>query len=245
MKAYFPLLICLLIACTENREAAGEGNGTSGVEQVAGEAIFYDTIAGNSILNIREGVYLSTVDLENDWILGEFVLTISKENYESAMLREGDSLRNSFDESIGIILRDFPIWKTGVLEDEYVGVIRAFTQDENLLSLSILERSLEMSLESGSPTLDDLESFIVDHRLKFSELYPGYQSYFQAENEMLKEFPGYRMILIFSAQDLVGIVHSRKLNLSKFESQKTSKGLNFSFSADLAKDQKESIIQAF
>lgn len=245
MKALFPLLICLLIACAENREAAGEGNGMYGYEQIATDAIFFDTIGGNELFEIHEGVLLTSIELENDWILGEFVLSIPQENYESAKLEAGDSLKNTWNEVLGLVHVDFPIWKTGKYDGEYVGVIRAYTKKQNLLPSSILERSLEMSLKSGPPRLDDLETFIVDHRLKFKEIFPGYQSYFQLENEMIKDFPGFRLILIFSGQNLEAIVHRRKLGLPSFELRNAQDGYYLSFPDDLEEGRKESFFQAF
>lgn len=94
-----------------------------------------------------------------------------------------------------------------------------YTHRNNIYSNTIIENVLLNKIESPEFDLTSWKEFINKFELdtiNYKE-FDGLTGYYNYENSIEDPSPGYRVVLLFENNSLIGVIHSRKLNISSFK----------------------------
>lgn len=128
------------------------------------------------------------------------------------------------------------LWMT----DDVSGFFGAYTHTDNIKKQTIPERALESELEKGNLTISTLKNFIwtFDFRDFGENTELKYKQLYIYESTVVDPSPRDRITLLFDTKEnLIGVIYSRKLNLTKYKSYELVRGHSLTVIADI--DNKE------
>lgn len=205
-------------------------------ERIDGPANVRDAINGKIILELYDGALVETGPEQKDWYLIGLNVSLTEKQLEEFKIYPNTDLYSVEGKKIGKTKDTVELWMSG----DKSGIFGGYTHKDNIKEFSIPEIALQKEIEKGNLTLSALKNFISAYDFQDfggnEEL--QYKQYFIYESIVVDPSPRDRITLLFDAKDnLIGVIHSRKLNLKNYKTVKLARGHSLTVIADL--DKKE------
>lgn len=205
-------------------------------ERIDGPANVRDTINGKVLLSLNDNIIVETAPKKGNWYqIGVYVKLTAKQNEEFKIYPNTD-LYSIDGAIIGKSKDTIELW----MSDDVAGFFGAYTHSDNIKRHTIPERALESEIDKKHLTLSTLKNFIwsfdfqdygENTELKYKQLYIY-------ESTVVDHSPRDRITLLFDTKEnLIGVIHSRELNLSKYKTYELVRGHSLTVIADI--DNKE------
>ncbi|WP_289056026.1 hypothetical protein [Carboxylicivirga marina] len=192
-------------------------------ERIDGPANLRDTVKGKVILSIEDNQLVQCSEITNNWYQIGIVVPISKEQYDSYIIKKGEKITQN-----GVVIctaiDDIEMWMTNENNGQdttvkYVGVIGGYTYKNNIKPKSIPEKELEAILNSGVDlTKANFKWYFKN--FQFIEHGLPIEGYENTEQFMIygawidDPSPIDRIRLIFDSNQLIAIAHERELKMT-------------------------------
>lgn len=232
-----PLLILslLLFSCVENEplessdgikeENSEQSPSTSSIkenvvyespiigERIDGPANIRNKPNGEVLFELYDDVRVESTSLNGDWYE---ILIHADINFDEVGMNAMKEGREVFvdGKKVGKILKTAN-FATGHGRDKAYVMLNGFSHKNNIRPNSIIENSFVSHLEKGKREYNHWRTFIKEFQLEKEGIsYKKLQTYFNYESGIENPSSGFRMVLLFENKDLIGWMHSRKMNPS-------------------------------
>ena len=188
-------------------------------ERIDGPANLRDTINGKTILSVNDNVLILTTPQTENWCLVGVRVKLTKKQINESKIYPNTELYSIENKKIGKTNDTVEVWT----DEDNSGIIPAYTHLNNIKKYSVPEIALENEIQRGNLTLLSLKSYLYNFDFENYDLNKklGYKQLFIYESIIVDPSPIDRISLLFdSKENLIGIVHSRDLNLKQFKSYK-------------------------
>lgn len=240
------LTVFFLTACsttTENKnkhveiKEIDDTYSTEKSERIFGERIdgltnVRDTVNGKVILTLNDNALVETATEEEKWFLIGVYVKLTDKQIKDFKINPNTDLFSVDGKVIGKSKDTIELW----MIDDVIGFFGAYTHSDNIKRHTIPERALESEINKRHLTLSTLKNFIwsFDFRdygenteLKYNQLYIS-------ESTVVDPSPRDRITLLFDTKEnLIGVIHSRKLNLTKYKTYELVRGHSLTVFADI------------
>jgi hypothetical protein len=180
-------------------------------ERTDGPANVRDTINGRQLFRLYSNVPVYTSDTAHKWQRIALNVQISKETSESHILRAGSKLSDDYMD-VGETLADIHFSAEDVHKEHgYITLtIMGYTAVQNILPSTVPENILPRLIAQGMPTIGELSDFLKG--FQFSKGQMDRFTKWQLDQPYVSgPSASMRLLLAFSGDKLVGVVHSRQL----------------------------------
>jgi len=236
------LLKCLpfFIIIILYKELAGQSRLDVG-ERINGPANIRDTINGNILFSLDDGVLIETSPIVNKWVKIGVYIKLAPEQIQAFKLEKNVSLFDEKGKIIGKTIRPIDI----SMMEENIGYVEAFTHQDNLNMAYNPELALMKLLNSGNYQKKGMEPYMEkfgftaykeDNTLK-------YKQYFIYESTVVDFSPMDRITLLFNQQQLIGFFHTRSINVKGFKTHALVRGHKLSVLETISNQDVKSLKQ--
>ncbi len=184
-------------------------------ERAQGNVTLLDSANGHPIVQVNDNVQLEAGIPAKGWASTLITTELSETQTEGQLLKKGSPIIAD-GKTVGKVLEDVVIEMT-FKNDKGVntGVFHAAVQQSKIKSGTIIENVLANYLkEHSGRTLSDMQSFIKQFQLEALDINKPYIEYYNYESAADDPSPGYRTVLVFHQDKLIGVVDSRTLQLA-------------------------------
>lgn len=252
-KYYMYSLLLLTVACkTEPKDQQVEQTEVSPTavsnhespilgERTQGRVLIFDKADGIPLFELYDNVLVESTPAQDDVVQILVYADLKPEEINLEKLEEGRYLVAAGD-TIGKVLKTLEA-NTGQGEHTFA-MLMGYTSLKNIKPETIIENDLVQTLKVNSKDFSDWEGFIKKYDLSPKGFdYKNFESYYNYENSIEDPSPGFRIVLLFEAKKLVGIVHTRPMSLDGFSTQKLDRGYSVSFVTDFPQKQQKDFIK--
>lgn len=237
------LLKCLpfFIIIILYKELAGQSRLDVG-ERINGPANIRDTINGNILFTLDDGVLIETSPIVNKWVKIGVYIKLTPEQMQAFKLEKNVSLFDEKGKIIGKTIRPIDI----SMMEENIGYVEAFTHQDNLNMAFNPELELMKLLNSGNYQKKGMEPYMEkfgftaykeDNTLK-------YKQYFIYESTVVDFSPMDRITLLFNQQQqLIGFFHTRSIFVKGFKTHALVRGHKLSVLETISNQDVKSLKQ--
>ena len=139
------------------------------------------------------------------------------------------------NDTIGKVIKSHNV-TTGQGGEFTYAMLYGYTNKNNIKPETVIETIFKNNLLEKGRDLSSWKSFIESFNLDNDAVgYDKFESYFNYENTIEDPSPGFRIVLLFEKQNLVGLIHSREMQIDKTKTHK----LNWSYFATFFDDYSE------
>lgn len=184
-------------------------------ERAQGTVTLLDAANGHPIAQVNDNVQLEAGIPQKGWASTLVTTELSDGQTEGQVLKKGAAIIAD-GKTVGKVLEDVVIEMT-FKNDKGVntGVFHAAVQQSRIKTGSVIETVLADYLkEHTGRTLADMLSFIKQFQLEPLDNNKPYIEYYNYESAADDPSPGYRTVLVFYENKLIGVVDSRTLQLT-------------------------------
>lgn len=184
-------------------------------ERAQGTVTLLDSANGHPIVQVNDNVQLEAGIPRKGWASTLVTTELNDTQTEGQLLKKGSPIIAD-GKTVGKVLEDVEIEMT-FKNDKGVntGVFHAAIQQNKIKTGSVIETVLAKYLqEHTGRTLPDMQAFIKQFQLEALDINKPYKEYYNYESAADDPSPGYRTVLVFYQDKLIGVVDSRTLQLA-------------------------------
>ena len=184
-------------------------------ERAQGTVTLLDSANGRPIVQVNDNVQLEAGIPRKGWASTLVTTELNDTQTEGQLLKKGAPIIAD-GKTVGKVLEDVEIEMT-FKNDKGVntGVFHAAVQQNKIKTGTVIETVLAKYLqEHAGRTLPDMQSFIKQFQLEALDINKPYKEYYNYESAADDPSPGYRTVLVFHQNKLIGVVDSRTLQLA-------------------------------
>lgn len=183
-------------------------------ERAQGTITLMDSSNGRPIVQVNDNVRLDAGIPVRGWASTMVYTELNETQTEGQVLKKGSPVIAG-GKVVGKVLEDVVIEMVFRNEEKVtMGMFHAAVQQSRIKAGSVIETALSNYLRSHSGrTLSDMQSFIEQFRLHSLDINKPYMEYYNYESAADDPSPGYRTVLVFYQDKLIGVVDSRALQL--------------------------------
>lgn len=204
-------------------------------ERIDGPANIRDTVNGKLMFTLFDNVLVTATDPVNKWLQVGVVADISQQEMNSNKITAGSVIHIN-GKPAGKANTDIPLYGAFTTNEGKFGELVGFTSEQNIKPATIIENVFTALLKGNKEavTKKQLDHFLKDFEFQtFDSLCQGCQGYMIYENWIEDPSPLLRLWLIFKENKLIGVFHSRSLDLQDFSAKSVERGFSFTaFSND-------------
>jgi hypothetical protein len=213
-------------------------------ERIQGLSNIREKPNGKILFTLYDSTLITCTIAENSWYNIGLEFGITKEENNSGVLRQGRKIIIG-QKIVGIIVTDIKFEPYSYGEDWVQ--LSGYTYKSNIYEWSIIERNLEQLLKNISLNRNKIEflNFISNFQLEKDTTAKPYISYHNYENWIDDPSPQYRIVLVFHDNQLIGIAHTRKLQIHNTTDYKAERKFNLLFFNNTSVTLKKRYLQIF
>ncbi len=183
-------------------------------ERAQGTVTLLDSANGRPIAQVNDNVELDAGIPVKGWSATLVTTELNDTQTEGQLLKKGSPIIAG-RKVVGKVLEDVVIEMTFRNQEKVnVGVFHATVQQSKIKAGTVIETALGSYLrEHTGRTLSDMQSFIRQFQLQPLDINKPYIEYYNYESAADDPSPGYRTVLVFHQDKLIGVVDSRTLQL--------------------------------
>ncbi|RAJ04317.1 hypothetical protein LX64_03200 [Chitinophaga skermanii] len=238
MRRVFPLAIVVMCAVACNNGTTTPTTDSAAIaaqheaddrktpilsERVAGSVNVYDGVNGKLLFTLQDDVPVTTTITENGWCQIGIHASLTNEEATNLFIAKGadikinDQVAGKAESNLEVGSSDGEL--TGYIEAKY---IKRGTIIENYLS------NLLQSKGNNNITKQDLQPFIASYQLRETDvLGTNWKTYEYYDDWMTDASAGWRILLVFKGDNLLGVVHSRVMHVNDKIDTALELGYNF------------------
>lgn len=210
-------------------------------ERINGPANIRDTVNGNILFNLNDGVLIETSPAINRWVKIGLYVKLTGKQIQDFQLEKNIPLINEDGKTIGKTINPIEI----SMIEEKIGYIEAYTHQDNINMAFNPEVQLIKILASGNYQRKSLDPFMKkfgfkeyqeDKKLKFKQ-------YFIYESTVVDFSPSDRITLLFDKQNVVGYFHTRNMMVKGFKTYELVRGHKLSVLETMPNQDIKNLIQ--
>lgn len=201
-------------------------------ELVQGPARVRETVNGKLMFTLNDLVLVNTTSPDKGWIQVGIVTELTAAEYACACIRKGSSIKVK-NEEVGHAVEELKmdVYKTS---NGYHGDLKGYTPSNHIRQATVPEITLESIIaRSPNPSREEMQPFINRFRFQsFESLLPSLVAYEISDTwiENTSDLP--RLWLLFENDRLLGVIHSRPLNVLGTRPVKLQYGLHLTMIRD-------------
>lgn len=217
-------------------------------ERISGPANVRDTINGKRILfSLDDDIVVECTDEIDNWFIVGLFVKLNEKQYTSFKIASGDTLFDMDGIKIGMAESDIKIWMADEEQGIKTGLITGYTHFQNIKPESIIEKVISKTIENNyKVTVNDLEPIIKSFRLQTcSSNSMGDENgkwYYYSDNIIDDISPRDRITFIVENDLLIGIVHSRNIELKGKKTYDLIRGHKFTPISKLSESEIKDIV---
>jgi hypothetical protein len=271
-KHSYLLLVAMLAGCVENRHPEQQADSTLQTdnkvgkpaashtvnaakkplpdkiigERADGSIQLMDSINGHPIAIVDDNTLLETGVPIKGWSATLVYTQINDEQEKNQLLKKGQPILTN-NKKAGKALEDIPLETTFTNKEGIkTGMFHAVVAADKIKAGSIIEIALSHYLQQHSDRmLPDMQPFIKQFQLEPTLFDEPFQEYANYESAVDDPSPGYRTVLIFYKNQLIGVIDSRTLHLNGTKHYELQKGYNGYFFTDIDAKLRQTYIGMF
>ena len=204
-------------------------------ERIDGPANIRNKPNGDILFELNDNALVEvTTKPENDWYQ---ILVYADIDYNEfgmdSILKERPIIVNN--DTIGRVIKSHYV-STGQGGDFAYAMLYGYTHKNNIKPETVIETVFKKNLAKNGRDFSGWKGFIEAFKLDNDAVgYEAFESYYNYENTIEDPSPGFRIVLLFEKKRLIGLIHSRELQI---DSTKTHK-LNWSYYVTFFNDYPE------
>ncbi|PSL34740.1 hypothetical protein [Chitinophaga ginsengisoli] len=271
MKNYSYILLALTLAgCVENKSQEQQADSTVQTveknnepaaevskapeatsekiirERAQGTVTLLDSANGRPIVQVNDNVQLEAGIPRKGWASTLVTTELNDTQTEGQLLKKGSPIIAD-GKTVGKVLEDVVIEMT-FKNDKGVntGVFHAAVQQNKIKTGTVIENVLARYLqEHTGKTLADMQAFIKQFQLEALDINKPYIEYYNYESAADDPSPGYRTVLVFHQDKLIGVVDSRTLQLADAKHYQLDRDYHGYFFTDTDEKLRKEYIKKF
>lgn len=213
-------------------------------ERINGPANIRDKVNGEILFSLNDSTLVTCTEQQNGWYAVGLSMEIPNSDFDNDTLRKGRKI--IVDGKVaGEVLKDMYV-STSTDNRKSWADLTGFTHKDNIYPYSIIENALISYMSKVSDrSIEAFQPFIRSFQMEKDEGLKPFITFFNYENWIDDSSPLLRVQLIFQENRLVGIVHSRHLELPSTVDYRLERGFRMAFFNDTPKGTKERFIKQF
>ncbi|WP_212002708.1 hypothetical protein [Chitinophaga sp. HK235] len=214
-------------------------------ERVAAGTVIRSGPNGDVIATLTDYIPVYCAPLKNGWFPVLVNIDITAAEYTKPLFRKGHKIKVN-GVSAGVLEKDIrlPVATNG---EKMWATLNGYTEKKNIRSGTIVETAVVNFLhQHKGHSEEDLTPFIHNFQLEEdkSAIKP-YTLYFNYESGIDDPSPMYRIALVCQGKQLIGVVHSRPLELPGSSSRRLQRGFTIHFLNGIDKSLQEDFCTKF
>ena len=213
-------------------------------ERISGGATIYNNPGGEPVLSLTDYIPLRCAPIKKDWYPVSVDFDITKEEFSKPLFTKGRKIKVN-GVAAGVLQRDMklPVSTNG---EKMWATINGYTEKKNIRNGSIIETALTAYLKQhAGRSTDDMQPFIRNFKLEEETALKPYVLYFNYESGIDDPSPLYRLALVFQGKQLIGVLHSRPLQLDGSATRRLQRGFTVNYLNGIDKMLKEDFASKF
>ncbi|HVI45690.1 MAG TPA: hypothetical protein VM802_12515 [Chitinophaga sp.] len=213
-------------------------------ERTASGTVICNKPGGDVVATLQDYVPLRCAPQEKGCYPVSVDFDITQEEYAKPLFRKGRKLKIN-GTAAGVLERDtkLPVATNG---EKMWATVNGYTEKKNIRGGSIVETALSSFLKQHKGrSIADLQPFIHNFNLEEEKTLKPYTLYFNYESGIDDPSPLYRIALVCQSGELLGIIHSRPLELDGSTSRKLQRGFTIHFLNGIDNTLKEDFCKKF
>lgn len=213
-------------------------------ERISGGATIFLNPGGDPVVSLVDYIPLRCAPPKKDWYPVSVDFDITKEEFSKPLFHKGRKIKVN-GVAAGVLDRDIklPVSTNG---EKMWATINGYTEKKNIRNGSIIETALSTYLKQhGGRSTDDMQPFIRNFQLEEETTLKPYVLYFNYESGIDDPSPLYRLALVFQGKQLIGILHSRPLQLEGSTTRRLQRGFTVNYLNGIDKMLKEDFAVKF
>jgi hypothetical protein len=214
-------------------------------ERINGPANIRNAANGEVIFSLEDTTLVTCTEGNSGW----YQVGLTADLSDDAGAFGTDTLRKGRDiivdgKVVGKVLKDIPV-NTGTNTKRTWAELVGYTYKNNLYPQTIIENVLPAYLDSvHDRSLKSMQPFISSFKLQKNDLLP-FATYLNYESWIDDPSPLMRIQLVFFKDQLIGVVHSRQMELRHAANTPLERGFKVAFFDDTPKDIRKKFTDAF
>lgn len=213
-------------------------------ERVRGQTDVRGAPGGAVLFTLNDSTLVTCGKAEGGWYPVGLQLALPASAHGTDTLRKGQALVVG-GKTVGEVARDMYVHLSSTGKESWAE-LTGYVPRDRIYPFSIIEEALAGYMDTvKGRTVEALQPFITSFALEqFSELKP-YDTYFAYESWIEDPSPLPRVQLVFLENRLVGVVHSRPLEISHAADHQLERGFRVLFLEETPKEVKEDFTKQF
>lgn len=208
-------------------------------ERTDGNVELLDTIDGKVIATLKDNVLIETDSLSKNQKEICFQVKLNEKEEKHSKIEPNKKLISLDGKVIGLTKDTLKL----IMVSDREGYVFAYLKTDNIKKNSIPELALEKYVSKGHLTLKELAPYLSAFHFKSYNNRLKLKEYFIYESTIVDISARDRISLLFNQNDnLIGIVHSRPLNIKNSKTHDLIRGHSFTEIGNLKAEEVQKII---
>jgi hypothetical protein len=238
MKTSIFVLIAALfvVGCVQEKDSASLTKILG--ERTSGEEVpLLDTVNGKIIAKLKGNVLIETDSLNEKQKLICFTVRLTKAQEVQSKIKPNEKLISTNGEVIGYAIDTIEL----SMVDEKEGYVFGYLNSDQIKEESIPELALQKLIDNGSVDFKTLTPYMSSFKFQpyGTDEKNRYKEYFIYESTVVDVSAMDRISLLFSSETnkLIGIFHSRPLNIKNKKKYELIRGHKFTLVANISNEE--------
>ncbi|CAL1516905.1 hypothetical protein [Chitinophaga sp. MM2321] len=263
-KIFYLALAVILVSCNQKGKKSGfgieedTGNTTTPKtvtkkpaatppiigERVTPGAVIRNNPDGDPLVSLLDYVPVHCASLKKGWYPVSLDIDITKEEYSKPIFSKGRKIKVN-GVAAGQLERDMKL-SVATNGKKMWATINGYTEKKNIRTGTIVETALVNYLrQHKGRSVEDMQPFIHNFQLEEETTLKPYTLYFNYESGIDDPSPMYRLALVCQGKSLIGILHTRPLELTGSTSKKMQRNFTMQFLNGIDKSLKDDFCYKF
>ncbi len=212
-------------------------------ERTKGDEVpLLDTVNGKIIARLKDNVLIETDSSRGDLKLICFAIKLTQVQKDQSKIIPDEQLISKDGEVIGYAVDTVEL----AMVDDKEGYVFAYLNSNQIKDISVPELALKKLIDNGSIDFKTLTPYMASFNFKYydDENKSGYKEYFIYESTVVDVSAADRISLLFSNETnkLVGIFHSRALNIKNRKPYELTRGHKFTPVTNISNEELRKIL---
>jgi len=201
-------------------------------ERIDGPANVRNKPNGDVLFELYDNALVEvTTKPENGWYQVLVYADIDYNEFEMDSILK-DRLIIVDNDTIGMVLKSHYV-STGQGGDFAYAMLFGYTHKNNIKPETVIETIFKDNLAEKGRDFSGWEGFIETFKLDNDAVgYDEFESFYNYENTIEDPSPGFRIVLLFKKQNLVGLIHSREIQIDNTKTHKLNRSYYVTFFDD-------------
>jgi hypothetical protein len=213
-------------------------------ERINGAATILNNPDGEPLVSLVDYIPLRCAPVKKDWYPVSVDFDITKDEFSKPIFHKGRKIKVNGVEA-GVLQRDIrlPVATNG---EKMWATINGYTQKKSIRNGTIIESALSSYLKQHTGRSSaEMEPFIHNFKLEEETTLKPYVLYFNYESGIDDPSPLYRLALVFQGKQLIGVLHSRPIQLDGGTPRRLQRGFTVNYFNGIDKSLKEDFAVKF